>query len=728
MKRLLPLILLCGWAASLPLFAQPDLTPWNIRSANDDGTVEFDIESGEVVARNGVIVTYQAKDGRQAELQADNINLNQQTGEVMAQGNVFLRGEGQSWVGERIQYNFKTKDISTGSFRTGYAPIYAGGLNLQASVSNNVYTATNAMVTIDDLAKPYYRVEAKELILVPGEYVKAKRAKIYLGKTPIFYLPSYYLSLKQHERFWVTDPGYRSLWGTYLMTEYNWLVSDNLHTAMHFDYRSRRGVGIGPDISLDLGRYGRTEVRGYYTRDDSPHLNAGGRQMDKNRHRIHFTYEVDVRTNFTVKAVVREQSDPFILRDFFEWEYQENTQPNSFLEAEYLWRNFSLNALVSPRINDFFERVERLPDVQFTGLRQQLGNTPLFYESQSSAGYLKHEFIDNSTPSFAATRIDTYHQVLLPKTYMGWLNITPRVGQRYTYYGETEGGFAGPEMNRWVFNTGMEASFKLSRTWLDLELPWFKSTGLRHIMEPSLNYVFVPSPNMTPSELPQFDSIIPTLRLLPLDYPDFNAIDSVDSENTLRFGLRNLFQTKREEQTDTLLAWNLFTDWRLRTRPDQDTFSDAFSDIDFKPRDWLTLTSETRYDIDQGQFNLADHRVVVSPGDRWSLSIGHRYLRTVPGLGVGNNLILGSWYYRLNENWGFNTRQVFEARNGTAQEQSYSIYRDFRSWVGSLVFRLRDFQGGTDDFTVAATFSAKAFPRIRQGEDRDHPNYLISGR
>jgi len=728
MKRLLSLLVLCGWAVSIPVYGQPELSPWNIRSADDNGAIEFDIDTGEVVARNGVIVSYQGKDGREAELQADRVTLNQQTGEIEAAGSVFLRAEGQSWVGDRLQYNFKTKDIKTGSFRTGYAPIFAGGLQLQASISNNVYTATNAMVTIDDLAKPYYRVEAKELILVPGEYVKAKKATVYIGKTPIFYLPSYYLSLKQHERFWVTDPGYRSLWGTYLMAEYNWLVSDRLHTAMHLDFRTRRGIGLGPDIKLDLGRYGRTEVRAYYTRDGSPELNAGGRQMDGDRHRIHFTYEVDVRTNFTVKAVLREQGDPFILRDFFEWEYQENTQPSSFVEAEYLWRNYTLNALVTPRVNDFFERVERLPDLQVTGLRQQLGNTPLFYESQSSAAYLKHEFIDNSQQPFAATRLDTYHQVLLPKTYMGWLNITPRVGQRYTYYGETEGGFAGPEMNRWVFNTGVEASFKLSRTWLELELPQFKSKGLRHIMEPSLNYAFVPSPNMMPTELPQFDSIIPTLRLLPLDYPDFNAIDSVDSENTLRFGLRNLFQTKREEQTDTLLAWNLFTDWRLRTRPDQDSFSDAYSDLDFKPRDWLTLTSETRYDLDDGRFNLADHRAILSPGDRWSLSLGHRYVRTAPRLGVGHNLILGSWYYRMNENWGFNVRQVFEARNGASQEQSYSIYRDFRSWVGALVFRLRDSEGGTDDFTVAATFSSKAFPRVRLGQDRDNTNYLISGR
>ena len=44
--------------------------------------------------------------------------------------------------------------------------------------------------------------------------------------------------------------------------------------------------------------------------------------------------------------------------------------------------------------------VERLPDLKLTGLRQQLGPTPLYYESESSLGYFEREFASLDTNQF----------------------------------------------------------------------------------------------------------------------------------------------------------------------------------------------------------------------------------------------------------------------------------------------------------------------------------------
>lgn len=724
LPSLLPAFLAWTLASAVSLPAATKDNPWDIKAPK----VQVALDSGLLTATGGVVINYQEGDGEPAELSAETVSVNRETGDVVAKGTVFLRGRGQTWIGDELKYNFKTEDIETASFRTGLAPVFAAGSGLGASVSNNLYTATNAVITTDDLDQPYYRVESTEVTIIPGKEIRAKNATVYLGKTPIFYWPRYRRSLERHPNNWVVTPGYRSIWGPYVLMDYNWIANESLSGAMHLDLRQRRGVGVGPKVDWNLGRYGEVKLDTYYIHDENPQLSSTVAPPEADRHRIKFVYEANIRTNFTVKAVVREQGDPFILRDFFEWEYRRNTQPSSFLELEYLWDNYALNVLTMPRVNDFFERVERLPDVRFTGLRKKLGETPIYLESETSAGYLKHEFANNATAPFAATRVDSYHQAIVPKTFANWLTVTPRVGGRHTYYSESEGGAALNDANRWVFNTGAEVSTKLSRTWNNTELPWFESRGIRHIMRPSLNYVYVPSPNKRPIDLPQFDTTIPTLRLLPLDFPDFNSVDAVDSENTLRFGLRNNVQTKRDGQVDTLFNWNLFTDWRLRRRPDQDTFADLFSDMDFRPREWIGFSSETRYDIDAGVFSLADHRVVLSPYRNWNLSLGHRYVRRSPLLGVGHNLLLANYYYRLNENWGFNMRHTFEGRDGVMEEQSYSVYRDFRSWVGSLTFRLRDNRTGADDFSVGFTFSSKAFPRFDLGSDRDTPEYLIGNR
>ena len=102
-----------------------------------------------------------------------------------------------------------------------------------------------------------------------------------------------------------------------------------------------------------------------------------------------------------------------------------------------------------------------------------------------------------------------------------------------------------------------------------------------------MNYVYVPSPNVHPTQLPQFDYELPSLRLLPIEFPEYNSIDSIDSQNVLRFGLRNQLQTKREGRVEDFLDWQLYTDWRLNPRPDQATFADLYSDVSLAPRSWI---------------------------------------------------------------------------------------------------------------------------------------------
>jgi hypothetical protein len=214
---------------------------------------------------------------------------------------------------------------------------------------------------------------------------------------------------------------------------------------------------------------------------------------------------------------------------------------------------------------------------------------------------------------------------------------------------------------------------------------------------------------------------------LPLDFPDYNSIDSIDSMNAVRIGLRNKVQTKREDGVENLLNWAVYADWRINPRPDQQTFSDLYSDMDLRPRSWLTLGSMVRYGIDDGVLREADHVLTLTPSTVWSVALGHRYLREDPAAGLvpGNNLFYDTVYFRLNENWGFRMSHRFEAEDGTLEEQYYTVYRDFRSWTGALTFRVRDERDGPTDYGVSFTFSLKAAPQYALGEDRSRPTHLL---
>ena len=693
-----------------------------------EGQVEFDMASSTAHYTKGIFV----RNG-DTILTADSASISMQTGEAVADGHVRIEQGDQLWVGEHIRYNFKTRQMQSEQFRTGKSPVFAAGEGLTGdATTNQTYTARHVFVTTDDVADPAIRVRASRVKIVPGKYIEMWNAVLFLGDVPSFYFPYYRRNLGEHANNLNLAGGYRTAYGAFLLTGYSWYLNDEADGKFHLDYRSKRGVGLGPDLNLHLGRWGEASIKYYYLRDDAPNTGTNGLPdfgpVHENRQRFYLGYQATPYTNLNVKAFANYQSDAYVLHDFFEGDYHANPQPNTFLEVNKYWDNWSLDAESTPRLNNFFDQVERLPDVRLTGFRQQVFDTPLYYDSESSAGYYRKFFADTNGPipaAYSATRADTYHQLLLPETFFGWLNVTPRAGGRFTYYD----AFAGPggpdnETYRKVFNTGVDVSFKPSQLWAGATNSWLAVDGLRHIIEPSVNYVYVPDPSATPSQLPQFDSELPSLQILPIEFPDYNNIDSIDSQNVLRFGLRNTLQTRRAGQIENLLDWNLLLDWRLDPNPGQQTFNDLYSAITFHPRTWIALDSQLRYDINGHNLNMAFHQLTLTPNNRWSWGIGHWYLRNgfIDG---GSDFYTSTLFYRLNDNWGVRATHNFDARSGHLQEQFYSIYRDLRSWTGALTFRVTDNQNGEKDYTVAFTFSLKARPRYKTGDDTVRPYGLV---
>ncbi len=701
-----------------------------------DGTLQID--TGKVRLTGGILAR-----GRGVTLTAREGSYDEASQTVEAEGEVVLRfnsrGEVRIWRGEQAQYNFATREVIARNFRLGQTPFFATGKTLQAvlpesggdtnTASGLRATLTEASVTTDDIANPSYRITAGKLTLEAGKSLKAEDARFYAGSVPFLHLSSYTRNLERHENFWSYQPGYRNRFGPFLESEYHWFARTNIETIASIDWRQRRGLGGGPGLNYDFGEWGTGGGRFYYAHDDLPDLYANGLPTRTDRNYYNWQHAYTNQSGLTIHGIVNGQNDPLVLRDFYEGEFRRNPQPKSFFEVNQAWSNWTVDLLAQPQVIDFYQTVERLPDLKLTGLRQQVGSTPLYYDSESSVAYLRLQPGLLGGTRFAALRADTYHQLTVPQTYFGWLNFLPRAGGRFTYYGDPEGPGTPPgDQSRGVFNTGAEVNFKASRVWTEPDSRFLDVHGLRHIVVPSVNYVYVPVPSARPAQLPQFDTDLPSPRLLPIEFPDYNAIDSVDSQNTLRFGLFNQLQTKRRDQVSDLVTWNLFTDWRLRPRPNQDSLADIFSDLEFLPRNWLIIGSETRYDVRHREWAEANHRITLQPNDVWHWTVGHRYLRDdALTYGAGNNLLYSSLYWRFSQNWGARAVHYFEGRDGRMEEQAYSLYRDFRAWTSALTFRLRDQRVGGDDWSITLSFSLKAFPRFGLNADRDKVHRVFGG-
>ncbi|HVM50656.1 MAG TPA: hypothetical protein VMU04_21695, partial [Candidatus Acidoferrum sp.] len=713
-QRAFLVLALCAIALPGAVRAQqkPDL---EIYALTDKSWVEWDPASRKVMGTNGFLLRY-----GDTILTADSVVLDRTTDEAIAQGRVHIQHGDQIWAGENIRYNFRTRQMEAEEFRTGRSPAFVEGRGLHGEqfvtknhLTNRLYAATNAFVTTDDIVHPAVKVRAHYIKIIPGDKVVAYNAVLYAEGVPVFYFPFYERNLGDRANNFNFVPGYRSWYGPFLMNSYSFYLGDHIDGNVHVDYRVKQGFGEGPNLNYNFGPWGEGWLRYYYLYDHDPSQGGGNPTIPHNRQRVDYSYLANPATNLFLKARVRYQSDTNVVREFFEGEYIENPQPNTYFDASKFWQNFSVDTYVEPRLNNFLDTIERLPEFRLTGQRQQLFGTPVYYESESTAGYYEHLFPETnalaSTMNYEAMRVDTYQKLLIPETFFGWLTVTPRVGGRYTYYGEATGqGATTGQVNRWVFDTGVEFTTKASRTWPEAENNFLEVDGLRHIIQPSINYSYITPTAWGTNMIPQFDSQLPSLRLLPIEFPEYNSIDSIVPQSVVRFAINNKLQTKRDGQVVDLVNWDLYADWNMRPITNQNTFSDLYSDLTIRPKSWLTLESLTRYELDGGVWRMSLTTVSLQPTRSLTWTFGQFYVApdvslSPLALGEGNNLFLSTIYYRLNENWGLRASHRFSMLDGRLQEQDYSIYRDLRSWTAALTIQVLNNVNGQEDFGIAFT-------------------------
>src|SRR5439155_769805 len=140
--------------------------------------------------------------------------------------------------------------------------------------------------------------------------------------------------------------------------------------------------------------------------------------------------------NTTVTLDLNKQSDRDVVNDFFPDDFRRNSEPDSVADVTKRGDNYTLSVLARPQFNPFFTEVERLPELKLAVNRTRLWTSPLFYEGESSVGYYDNVPADSVDPLFhgSTMRLDTFHQIVSPHLWFGWLSIVPRAGGRYTYY------------------------------------------------------------------------------------------------------------------------------------------------------------------------------------------------------------------------------------------------------------------------------------------------------
>jgi len=645
------------------------------------------------------------------------------------------------YVGNQGTYNTETKEISAESLHTSNYPYLVAGEQM-TTIEDNAKLILYGSFTTHDSSKPDFTLRARRVRFYEGDRVIMRDVTFYVGKVPIFYWPYVYQSLDDAFSF-IISPAYLSSWGPSLLGRVTFPITDHINGIVRLDYRGRRGAALGFESEIEYGKNNSSSarLRTYFIRDQNPFLNRTSLPRGSIPTDL-FRLSLLDRTNFTSDIYgtinVARLSDPFVLQDFFQAEFRLNPQPDNVVAVAKVNPLYTLTAYTRFQMNDFFETTERLPEVALDIKRQPLFGTPIFYEGEASFANLRRSFAsDSPNQDYEAVRFDTFHQFLYPNTYFGWLSVVPRVGFRATYYSQSRDVsniVVVPSTNplipdfllppptvdmplvpagdrfRTVFNAGVEASFKVSRTWEEAQSRALGLDGLRHILQPFVNFSYVTGDNTNPAEVLQFDRYQPSTQLRPVDFPQFTSIDSIDNWTIARLGVRNRLQTRRDDSTINWLEFETYFDVNIDNPYDRSSFSNVFNKFRFAPLPWAAVSVSSQLPLLAHGFSEINTDLTFKPVANLEFSVGNRFLQNSPFFPDSNLYTLGA-YYRVNDNWALGAYERFEGATGFFEEQRYTIYRDLTSWVASLGGVIRN-NGGVKEYGILLTLTLKALPKF----------------
>lgn len=715
-----------------------------------EGNTRF--ENGVAIAEDNVQIHY-----GDYSIYCDYAEYNPDTRDVLLIGNIRLYTPKELLTGQRALFNLETKQMRALEFSASHYPVLFRTFSLRAP-SSREFRLKDAVLTTDDSSDPDFHVRSKSVRIYTDSRVVFVNSAVYVGNVPIFWFP--YLFANINNSGYEFLPGYDSRWGAFFLSAYSFPLGTGgaMQAKVHADYRSEFGPAIGGDIKFKYGKDDRSygDLVTYYVFEtkDVDTVDAPGEPVETrttNRYRVSFKQRLFLTDDIYATADINLLSDVDFLEDFFPNEFRVDPQPDSYVSVTKWDEFYTLSLLARWQVNDFQDTTERLPDLAIDIKQHRLFGLPFYYDGETSAGYYRRKFSDEPSfgqteyPDYESGRFDTFHQLSFPNQFFGWLNLTPRVGLRGTFYSKS-GSFidnngiqeldpvtgelqtvqqSGPnplndptdQLNdggaifRPIVNFGVEVSTKMSRAYEKVQSRWLGLDGLRHVIQPYMNYSYVYNMGPSPDEVLQFDRVIPSTQLLPLDFPQFTAIDSIDTWNILRMGVRNRLQTRRDERTYQWLTLDTFMDLNFENPYSDSSVSNFFNVLRFRPVPWFMVDVASQLPVTSDGFTEVDLGFTFMPTKDLSFRIGDRYIDGNEFF-ADNNQVDFYAYWRLNEHWAVSVYEQYELVSETLQYQRYMIHRDLSSWVASIGAQVRDNQGGDSDMGVLFVMTLKDAPQV----------------
>jgi len=477
-----------------PLPTMQDLPPG--LEIEFQGTLTRD-EAGTVAFSGPVTLHW-----RETRLQADLLSLRERR-YVEAQGNVLVVW-GQSRVfGSRMTYDLEQErgiiEQASGSAMDQYL-FWAQSVE---KVGDDKLHLKSAVVTTCTQPVPYWSFAVSSATIRLDRYAHMRNVRLRASNLPVVYLPYLVWPVKPDRAAGLLMPEFHttSNRGRAISQDLFVPLGRSADLTLRGRYYEEVGLGGGGELRFVPNLGGAARLSGFYIRD------AVGAFAGRGRFRADYQQTQQFLNGFRMVADIKDVSDSSYYTDF-ERDLNEASLPEVLARLEFSrngpWTSLNVRELRREQLGGSGLVQQSFPEIEWRGRSRKLGSTPLYLAFESSAASIQQRSSDVASDS-DYLRGDVAPALTLPFSPARWLDVTPRVSYRLTYYTERKGpaGTLDDPLTRALWSYGVDlVGPKLFRVWDRGE----GANKYKHTVEPQISYGFEESYDRV-GEVLRFDDV-----------------------------------------------------------------------------------------------------------------------------------------------------------------------------------------------------------------------------
>lgn len=558
------------------------------------------VPGGLMVATGNVEITRGS-----SRLTADRVEVNQETGEAVAQGRAIFYDGQDRLLGERIDYNLKT---GTGVVYNGSAfsaPYYRLSGERMERIGEGVYQVQRGVFTTCEADPPLWSFKLGRATADLDDHVVGRNASFWVKQVPLVpWVPFFAAPLRRERQtgFLLPTLGQSSQKGFFARVPFYWAISDSQDATFALDPYSRRGLGLDAEYRYIFSENQRGIVQGFGIRETE--------KDNDNRGHLVLRHSWQIAPPLSFKSDIDVVSD-----DNFFREYGDRLNERSLQRAQSTvslsWRGESWNLVANTFwYQDLTQKrpveLQRAPEITFNSVRQPIPGAPvLLYDVESSfTNFVRDVGADGR-------RIDLHPRLYYPISVAGYFTVTPFVGGRGTYYDKRVTGLRETRSGGIVVEETKDDPFVrgLGEWGTDLEAHASRiydmggTAGLaavQHLVEPRVNVTWIRGVNQR--GMPQFDPGGVAINALSAPLADL-GVDRIGRISRLTYSLTNRINGKtvagegQEPVRWELLRLVLAQTYDLPPNDTSQQLSNLTGDLLIQPNHYFRFHGDAAYNV-----------------------------------------------------------------------------------------------------------------------------------